>query len=156
MRLAGYILGLLALLVAIAIVAKQRQHVLESGLPLRIQCLSEDDAKERAGPGAVPVLGTGSMAPFIPAAPKGKDPYKTNAAYVVFQSGATFEDITPGRLVVYKAEWAKGAHVIHGAATKDSYGWIPSGLHNDRSESWARITPANLVGIIARVYVWPL
>jgi hypothetical protein len=30
-----------------------------------------------------------------------------------------------------------------------------AGLHNERSESWERLTPATYVGTVARIYVWP-
>ena len=154
MRWVGYIVGIIALMVAIAIIARQRQHVLEAGLPLRIVCASEADARQRAGVMAIPVLGTGSMAPYIPASPAGFDPLKTVVGFAVLRNGATFADITPGALVIYSASWAGNISVIHQSASKDAGGWIMSGLNNARSESWARVTAETFVGIVARVYVW--
>ncbi len=149
------IVALLALL-AVVILAARNQRVLEAGLPPRIECASEAEARERAGAGAVRILGTGSMAPYIPAAPAGRDPHATTVAFAVMEPGATFADIATGKLCTYRPEWDAKAHVIHGAAARDGLGWIMSGLHNARSESWARVTAANFTGIVARVYVWPL
>jgi len=154
MRWVGYILGLVALIVAIAIIARQRQHVLEAGLPLRISCANQSDALVRAGSAAILVLGTGSMAPYIPASAAGLDPLKTVTAYAVLGT-KPFSDIKVGDLVVYRAAWAGGQYVIHQAASLDSTGWIMSGLHNARSESWARVTAAEFAGVVARVYTWP-
>jgi hypothetical protein len=144
-----------ALLIAILFyLAYHSQHVLEQGLPERIVCASQADALAQAGRGAYPVLGTGSMAPYIPAAPAGQDPLKTVVAYAV-ASGAGYDAITPGALCIYRPTWANPTGlVIHCAAQKDSDGWIMSGLHNKQSESWARVTPANFVAIVAHAYVW--
>jgi hypothetical protein len=155
MRTVLLIIGTAAFLVAILLLTQHNQRVLESGLPQRIVCANEAAAREQAGAGAIPVLGTGSMAPYIPAAPAGTDPLATVCAYAVPQAGATFNDIAAGKLVVYAAEWKPGFHVIHGAAQLDGSGWIMSGLHNARSESWARVTPTNFRALVARVYVWP-
>ena len=154
------------LLVAVAVIgliglmflARHKQRVLIDGLPPRIVCADMLDAKKQAGEGASPVLGTGSMVPFIPASPAGADPYKTFVAYAVIDARAGYADITPGKLCVYRYGFDPSGnplYAIHGASTQDSLGWIGSGLHNARSESWARITPENFVGIVARVYVWP-
>lgn len=146
----GAVIGCAALM----LLARHKQRVLLDGLPPRIVCASNADALTRAGPGAVPVAGTGSLAPFIAAAPAGSDPVATIMAYAVIDPSATFEDIRGGTLCIYSADWTK-LHVMHQASAQDSLGWIGSGLHNARSESWARITPENFVGIVARVYVWP-
>lgn len=148
--LAGAILGITVLV----LLARHNQSVLERGLPPRIVCASRSLALTQAGPGAIPVLGTGSLAPYIPAAPAGSDPMATVVAYAVIDPAATFADIQPGTLCVYSPDWTKG-RVIHQASSRDSLGWIMSGLHNAHSESFARVTPQNLVGIVARVYVWP-
>ena len=143
------VLGLAALLV----VSKRKQADLARGLPARIVCASQGEAFGLAGVGATPVLGTGSMAPWIPAALPGLDPRKTVVAYAVIDTAATYDGITTGALVVYFATWA-GGRVLHQAAARDGGGWIMSGLHNERSETWERVTAANYIGTVARVYVW--
>ena len=146
-------LGVVLLLVAIILVARHKEAVLVAGLPVRIVCADQTAAQEQAGPGAISVLGTGSMAPYIPAALPGRDPLSTVVAYAVLDGAATFDGLTVGALVVYTPAWAKG-RVMHQAALRDAGGWIMSGLHNERSETWERLTPANYVGTVARVYTW--
>jgi hypothetical protein len=154
MRTVLLALGIAALLVSIILIARHKEAVLVAGLPVRIVCADQSAAKEQAGPGAIAVLGTGSMAPYIPAALPGLDPLATIVAYAVLDSTATFDGITKGALIVYLPAWTKG-QVMHQAAARDAGGWIMSGLHNERSETWERLTPANYVGTVARVYVWP-
>jgi len=154
MRTVLLALGLVLLLAAIVLVARHKESVLVAGLPVRIVCTDQAAAKEQAGLGAIAVLGTGSMAPYIPAALPGRDPLSTVVAYAVLDGTATFDGITKGALIVYAPAWAKG-RVMHQAALLDSGGWIMSGLHNERSETWERLTPATYVGTVARVYVWP-
>lgn len=149
----GLVLALVLGLVALLVVSKRKQAEIARGLPPRVVCASQGEAFALAGVSATPVLGTGSMAPWIPAALPGLDPRKTVVAYAVIDSAATFDGITTGALVVYFATWA-GGRVLHQAAARDSGGWIMSGLHNDRSETWERVTAANYVGTVARVYVW--
>ena len=149
----GLVLALVLGLVALLVVSKRKQADLARGLPPRIVCTSQGEAFSLAGVGATPVLGTGSMAPWIPAALPGLDPRKTVVAYAVIDGAATFDGITTGALVVYFATWA-GGRVLHQAAARDGGGWIMSGLHNERSETWERVTAANYVGTVARVYVW--
>jgi hypothetical protein len=149
------LIGLLVVgLVVILLVANRNQSVLERGLPTRIVCTNEQDARIRAGLGSVLVLGTGSLAPYIPAAGPGKDPDTTPVAFAALRAGATFAEIKPGDLCLYMPTWTPG-YVMHQAAQKDGDGWIMSGLHNERSESWARVTAENFKGIVDRVYVWP-
>lgn len=123
-----------------------------AGLPPRIVCASLEDAWLRAGSTAFPVLGTGSMAPFIPPSAAGKDPLTTVVAFAKPDS-KPFGAISKGDLVVYRPAWAKGC-VIHQAAQKDSGGWIMSGLNNPQSESFIRITEREFVAVISEVYVW--
>lgn len=149
-----YLLGVALLLAALAFVAWRAHRTLTSNLPPRIECRAEAEARALAGPGALAVLGTGSMAPFIPPAPIGQDPGKTIVAYAVTEL-ATYADIQAGDLCLYTAEWTPGL-VMHQAAQRDSLGWIMSGLGNAHSEARWRVTPANFRGIVARVYVWPL
>ena len=149
----GLVLALVLGLVALLVVSRRHQADLARGLPPRIVCASQGEAFALAGVGATPVLGTGSMAPWIPAALPGLDPRKTVVAYAVIDTAATYDGITTGALVVYFATWA-GGRVLHQAAARDSGGWIMSGLHNERSETWERVTAANYIGTVARVYVW--
>ena len=146
----GAVIGCAALM----FLARHKQRVLLDGLPPRIVCASKADALTQAGPGAIPVLGTGSLAPFISAAPAGSDPLQTVMAYAVIDPSATFEDIRGGTLCIYDADWTK-FRLMHQASAQDSLGWIGSGLNNAHSEAAWRITPQNFVGIVARVYVWP-
>jgi hypothetical protein len=140
------VIGLFAALA----VWQHRQMV--RGLPLRVMCLNELDAKAQAGSGAFAVLGTGSMVPYIPAASKGADPLKTVCAYAV-PNGFGYQQIKKGDLVIYRASWTPSL-VIHQAAQRDSQGWVMSGLGNKESESFARVTEKDFVAIIGEVYVW--
>ena len=94
----------------------------------------------------IEVLGTGSMAPYIPAAPKGKDPLTTVCA-IVKPSSKPFSAISKGDLVVYQPTWAK-RYVIHQAAKKQDDKWIMSGLHNRESEWFEPIGQDKFVCII--------
>ena len=149
-----YVIGAVLIVVVVGFLAWRAQRTLTGNLPPAIDCRDEAEARTLAGPGAIKVLGTGSMVPFIPAALPGQDPLKTVVAYVVIEP-ATFDDIQPGDLCIYAAEWTTG-FVIHQAAMKDGGGWIMSGLGNAHSEARWRVTPANFKGIAARVYRWPL
>jgi hypothetical protein len=147
--LAVLVLGLVVVLG----LALRSERVLLAGLPTRVVVASEADAWTLAGPSAVVVLGTGSMAPYIPAAPKGADPLRTVSALVVLVSGARYADIAVGSLVIYVPRWA-GRNVMHQAAQIDAGGWIMTGLGNKDYETKERVTAANFVGIVARTYVW--
>ena len=156
MKTIGPIIGLLIVLALVAYVALRSQRALESSLPLRIEHQTQALAFVAAGPSAIPVLGTGSMAPYIPPAPTGRDPLDVVVAYVTPRSGATFDDITEGALVIYRPQWASGKNVIHQAAKRTAGGWIMSGLHNERSESWEPITASQFVALVECTHVWPL
>ena len=143
------VLGLAALL----FVSKRHQADLVRGLPPRIVCAGQADALAQAGDSAIAIRGTGSMAPYIPAAAPGLVPVDTVVAYAVLDAAANYESLTVGALVLYTAGWTPH-HVLHQAALKDRLGWIMSGLHNERSETWERVTPANYKGTVGRVYVW--
>ena len=148
------LLAVLALgLVVVLGLALRSERVLTAGLPLRIVAKSEADAWTLAGPAAVVVLGTGSMAPYIPAAPKGADPLRTVSALVVLVPQARYADIKAGALCIYVPTWA-GRNVMHQAAQIDAGGWIMTGLGNKEYETKERVTAANFVGIVARTYVW--
>lgn len=148
------LLAVLALAVLLAL-ARRSQRVLHDGLPLRIEAKSQAEALKLAGDGAIPVCGTGSMAPFIPATPAGLDPLATVVAYAVPGAGSLYADIAPGALVVYAINYVKGYNTMHQAALLDGGGWIMTGLHNKGYENKVRVTKENFVAVVARVYVWP-
>lgn len=153
------ILAAAGVLVALVAFSFRWQRVLEDGLPPRIECRSLDEAMAQAfawkvahGGEILRVLGTGSMAPYIPAAPIGVDPRSFTAAFVV-TSGEGFAALAPGRLCAYRPAFA-GEHVyLHQAATQDAGGWIMTGLANRHYEWWARVTPENFVGLAAATFV---
>jgi hypothetical protein len=148
------LLAVLALgLVVVLALALRSERVLTAGLPLRIIVASEAEAWTLAGPSAVVVLGTGSMAPYIPAAPAGADPLRTVSALVVLVPHARYGDIKAGSLCIYVPVWA-GRNVMHQAAQIDSGGWIMTGLGNKEYETKERVTAGNFVGIVQRTYVW--
>ena len=150
MRLVGLVVGLL--LAALLLLAFWQHRAMARGLPPRIVCLSPVDAHMQAGPTAYEVVGTGSMAPYIPAAPKGADPLKTVVALAKPVS-LPFKAIRKGDLVVYRPKWANGL-VVHQAAQETASGWIMSGLGNKQSESFEPITEKEFVALIGAVYVW--
>ena len=149
-----FLLGAVAGIAVLVLLARHKQRVLAVGLPPRIVCVDRLAALEQSGAGAIPVLGTGSMSPFIPPAPAGTDPMQTITAFAVIDSAASFADVRTGALCIYAPDWSRG-RVMHQAASHDSAGWIMSGSHNAHSEAAWRVTPQNFVGIVARVYVWP-
>ena len=150
MRLVGLVVGLL--IAALLLLAFWQHRAMASGLPPRIVCLSPVDAHMQAGPTAYEVVGTGSMAPYIPAAPKGADPLKTVVALAKPVS-LPFKAIRKGDLVIYRPKWANGL-IIHQAAQETASGWIMSGLGNKQSESFEPITEKEFVALIGAVYVW--
>lgn len=101
----------------------------------------------------IEVLGTGSMAPYIPASKPGQDPLKTVVAYAVIDPQATFDDVKQGDLDIYFVPGEKTT-ICHVAAQQDSGGWIMSGLHNKLSESWRRMTKETFVAKVAKVFTW--
>lgn len=149
------LVALLALgLVVVLGLALRSERTLTAGLPLRIVAKSQEEARTLAGLGAVAVLGTGSMAPYIAAAPKGSDPLSTVMAYVVTVQGATIADVRAGSLVIYSINYVAGSNTMHQAAQLDAGGWIMTGLGNKAYENKVRVTKENFVGIVSRVYVW--
>ena len=149
------LVALLALgLVVVLGLALRNERVLTAGLPLRIVAKTQSEAQALAGLGAVAVLGTGSMAPYIAAAPAGSDPLATVMAYVVTVQGATIADVRAGSLCIYVPEWA-GRHVMHQAASFADGGWIMTGLGTKSYETTERMTGRNFVGIVARTYIFP-
>ena len=154
MKSIGYLLGALALAFVIYL-AVRSQRVLEAGLPPRFEHATQAEALAACGDTTYSaILGTGSMAPFIPAAPAGVDPRSVTVAYAIERPGARYEDITPGAFVIYRPKWNKSGRTAHQAALQTPAGWVMSGLHNERSEAWEPITAAEFVGIIAAVHTW--
>ena len=148
MRDALYAIGAAVVVIVIGLLVWDATRV-ASNLPPRIECKDRADALAQAGPGAIPVLGTGSMAPYIRAAAP-----SSIVAYVILEPAGTFDLITPGDLCIYRPSWHTGP-VIHQAVLRDDAGWIMSGLGNPRSEPSWRVTASNFDGIVARTYVWP-
>lgn len=148
-------LGPIALLVLIGLllIAYRQHKAMVGALPARYVCASQEEARKEAGQDAFPIAGTGSMVPFIPASKPGLDPASTIVAYAVPDRNKAYSDIRKGDLVVYWADWARGT-IIHQAAQKDGNGWIMSGLHNDRSEAWERMTEPKFRAVIKAVYVF--
>lgn len=152
----------LALLAVLVFMGLKQQEVLEKGLPPRDDvALTQTEALQRAyaysnvhGGTIYPILGTGSMVPYIPPSKPGLNPKKTIVAYAVGMAYPSYTMIQKGDLCIYTAEWDKNLSVIHSAAQKTRDGWVMSGLHNVRSESWARVTPSNFQDIVTRVFVW--
>lgn len=101
--------------------------------------------------GGVPVriLGTGSMAPYIPPAKEGEDPRAVIVAIVIMRFGAVYSDIQRGDLVGYHPDWDNKEFVFHQAAKNTPEGWIMTGLNNRDYESKWRVTNKNFVGIVA-------
>lgn len=156
----GGAIAALAFIALLTGIARHSQRMLEAGLPPRVVCASQSEATTAAlrqivehGGGLVGVLGTGSMAPYIPAA--ARDPKKTIVGYLVTAERGRFEDIRRGNLVIYEYAPEPGSNYVHGAAEKTADGWIMSGLHNARSESWTRVTSKNFKGIVTHTFVWP-
>jgi hypothetical protein len=149
------LIGLLALgLVVILALALRSERVLVNGLPPRVIVNSRVEAQEMAGALAIGVLGTGSMAPYIPSALNGADPLKTIVAYAVVNTNLDYKDITPGALVIYSINYVKGSNTMHQAALLDASGWIMTGLNNKEYENRVRVTSDNFVGIVSKVYIW--
>lgn len=145
---------LFTVLITVLVFARRSQRVLHNGLPERILCTSQAEAQRLAGPTAIAVLGTGSMAPFIPPAPIGINPLTVVCAYAVPASGVLYKDITPGALVVYAIEYVKGHTTMHQAALLDGGGWIMTGLHNKGYETNVRVTKENFIAVVSKVYIW--
>lgn len=136
------------------------QRALAAGLPPRAECPTLADAFAQArdeakltGGRLFAIVGTGSMAPFIPAATPGLDPKTTVVAYAVGVPDAAFADVQTGKLCVYVAAWDASLTVMHQAAQFTASGWIMTGLHNKTYESGTRVTAANFRGIVAKVWV---
>ena len=149
-----------AVLVVLVLLAVRSQRVLVDGLPPRTEYPDAQAAWSAAGQFArdsggnlVTVLGTGSMAPYIPAAAAGRNPLETITALAVTVPGASFASVTPGALCLYRHSASAVGVTMHGAAVLTPAGWKMSGLHNARSDIY--MTAGNFIGLVARVFVWP-
>jgi hypothetical protein len=155
--------AILAALCVVLFLAWRWQGRLERGLAeIVVPCASRGEALDRAGAYArehggalAPILGTGSMAPLIPAARAGLDPLSTQVAVGVTVPGATFESVVACQPCIYQPAWARGAFVLHLTSDRHGAGWIMTGLHNERYESWEPMTAAIYRGTVARIFTWP-
>ena len=155
-KMLSVLAAVVAIIAVLLFLAWSAQRTLERGLPPKDTSaanraegfLFASDFAQKTGGEIFGVLGTGSMAPYIPAG-KAEDV----VAYAVTRKGATLRDVVPGDVCFYKRDDAayKGL-VIHGAAEFTSAGWIMSGLGN-RSHD-IRMNADNFVGIVAKVFVW--
>lgn len=151
--------GIVVTVVALAlllVLAWRYQRTLELGLPAREVCADAADARLRAeqwsrtnGYAMTPVRGTGSMAPFIPAAPAGSDPYATMMAYAAIDTRRTWASVQAGELCVYRSPQGP---IMHSAAARRGAAWVMAGLHNRESDYYMR--ESDLIGVVARVFVW--
>ena len=101
----------------------------------------------------VPVTGTGSMAPWIPAHPGGKDVIVAFAGL----DRTPYESLVRGDVVVYSLF---GQSVIHRLGERDSRGFVAYGLANhdkDRRGGYLGfVTPDTFIGKVAQVHLYPL
>ena len=151
-------IGAALLLGGLAFLALRSHEKLVSNLPPveqpmpQIVAVTEalDFAKAHPGYKVTAVLGTGSMAPYIPASPEGKDPMKTVMAYAVV--GGDFKDVHTGTLCVYAPE-GLDYQIIHLAVSFVNGGWIMTGLANKHYETWWRMTPKEFRGYAIKVFL---
>jgi hypothetical protein len=102
----------------------------------------------KAGLVDIAVMGTGSMEPLIPRHPDGR---AVITAYVGL-TATPFSDLRPGHLVAYRQF---GELTIHRLGEQDSRGFVAFGTANRRSDA-GMVTPANYVGKVAKVALYPL
>jgi hypothetical protein len=149
-------------LILLALFTWRTTATLSDNLPPRTECANQDDANAKAteyatkhGGLVVRVLGTGSMAPYIPAAPASGQVTNVMAYAVVSRSPSGYAGLKPGQLVVYTPDGGNpGLYFIHVAAQKDGAGWIMSGLANKTFENRARVREDNFYGVASAVFVW--
>jgi hypothetical protein len=106
------------------------------------------------GLGLVPVLGTGSMAPWIPAHPLGR---KIIVAYAGIDS-TPYSQLKPGNVVIYSRY---GQKIIHRLGEQDERGFLAFGIANtygDRNADGGLgfVTPYNYLGKVVAVTLFPL
>jgi hypothetical protein len=102
----------------------------------------------------VPVLGTGSMAPWIPAHPLGR---KIVVAFAGLDS-TPYAHLKPGNVVVYSRY---GQLIIHRLGEQDERGFLAFGIANEYGDrnpdgGLGFVTPYNFVGKVATVALFPL
>lgn len=146
--LALFVMGLLLA------AALHYQRSLSQDLPPRVLCLSQAEAlrfaeedRRRTGCLVISVLGTGSMAPYIPAAGP-----TDIVAYVTTWPDAKMGNVTKGSLVLYRHAASPVGVTMHVAARQSGENWAMAGLANRESDIWMR--PQDFVGIVAKTYVW--
>src|SRR5689334_6451365 len=78
---------------------------------------------------AYEIMPTGSM-----------EPYLTGGDFVVGDFSAAWKDITPGKTLLYDANWRDpdSALVCHMAVARTGDGWIMTGIANRYSEAGSR------------------
>jgi hypothetical protein len=92
----------------------------------------------------VGVLGTGSMAPLIPAGAPDKV-----VAYVHIPP-CSFDWLKQGDVVVFRH--GRAGLVVHELAGSDSSGWITGGLNN-RNYDAGRVTVMNFIGRVTEILI---
>jgi hypothetical protein len=92
----------------------------------------------------VGVLGTGSMAPLIPAGRADEV-----VAYVRIPSWS-FDWLVKGDVVVFRH--GRAGLVVHELAGKDSGGWITGGINN-RNYDAGRVTVINFIGRVSEILI---
>ena len=102
----------------------------------------------------VPVSGTGSMAPWIPAHPLGR---KIVVAYAGIDS-TPYGQLKSGNVVIYSRF---GQLIIHRLGEQDERGFLAFGINNtygDRNPDGGLgfVTPYNYIGKVVAVALFPL
>ena len=156
------LLAVAALTIVVYIMATKSQKELTDNLPPKDDTSkTEAEALTKAGEYAAKinasvagVLGTGSMAPYIPPAAEGLDPYFTRVAYVVYDPRSKYKDVKVGNLCQYFYRGDHTKRFLHQAAAKDDAGWLMTGLHNKSYEKDSRMTEDNFLGVVIKTYTW--
>lgn len=150
----GVIIGMFLL----AVYARNTSKEMHDGLPPRIEVPNYYTALTKvveSDKTILTVLGTGSMYPYIRAAKPEQDPFTTVVAVVALDEKFPYEDIQKGDLIVYKIPPDYTIKYVHQALSKDSQGWIMTGLSvKNRNENNRRMTLNNYVGKVVATYVW--
>ena len=110
-----------------------------------VRPLAEIKARMAEAPAEwVGVLGTGSMAPLIPAGAPDKV-----VAYVHIPP-CSFDWLKQGDVVVFRH--GRAGLVVHELAGSDSGGWITGGLNN-RNYDAGRVTVMNFIGRVTEILI---
>jgi len=142
------------LLIVLISLALRFQRDMAAGRPPQDQSshtVGEALAKARTKAGSGPIysiLGTGSMAPYLPAGQPDEI-----VAYAIARPGATFADVRKGNLVVALDPNNPAGATMHQAGAKQGATWILTGLANTRSDT-GRMTPDTFLAIVAKTYTW--